>query len=425
MTKLSTKVVQYFAFASLFVFVLGSLTFYLLVKGLIAEEVDETLISEKKRILTKLAHESRPVPNWDTINMKIRPVNKTYSRQESWNDTLIFVKETNENIPMRQLRFFARVNDQTYQITLRRSLIEKEDLITGVFGVMVGIFVMMIVILNIVNIYSDRKLWKPFYTALNELNAFELSGKRPLQLPESTIKEFNQLNKTLNALTQKIQNDYRNLKEFSENAAHEMQTPLAVIRSKLDVLIQNQSLSKEQMQIIQSLYQAVNRLARLNQSLNLLTKIENREFNEKQSIDFNSLIDEQLKHLEELIGIKQIRVQRRYQERFIFDLNPFMAETLISNLLINALKHNIPEGFIEIATTKSSLQITNSGPHLKSDPQKMFERFKKDRPTSDSPGLGLSIVQSICQQNGLDVFYQYEKSQHMVAIKKHEPGNKD
>jgi len=419
MMKLSKKVVHYFIFSSLLVFVLGSVTFYFVLKALIAEEVDETLASEETRIVKQLEHGTQPIPNWATINLEIRRIPQGIPERETWNDTVIYVKETNETIPMRQLHFYTKLKSGNYRITLRRSLIEKEDLMTGVFGVMVGIFITMILILNAVNIRSDRKLWQPFYAALKQLNNFALNSNRPLNLPSATIKEFDQLNKTLNIMAEKLQTDYRNLKEFSENAAHEMQTPLAVIRSKLDVLIQDRNLSAEQLQIIQSLYHAVNRLTRLNQSLNLLTKIENREFNEKHQVNFNRLIEQQLVNLSELIQMNELKVETRFNSVFVKPFNPFMAETLISNLLINAVKHNIPQGFIDIETTTDSIVLTNSGPSLQSNPDELFKRFKKDHPTADSPGLGLSIVQSICRQNGLEVKYRYKEKSHFIKITNH------
>jgi signal transduction histidine kinase len=174
------------------------------------------------------------------------------------------------------------------------------------------------------------------------------------------------------------------------------------------------------MQTIQSLYHAVNRLARLNQSLNLLTKIENREFDERQRIDFNALIEQQLENLDELIQMSQLKVTTRLKDRFVMDFNPFMAETLLSNLLINAVKHNLVQGYIEIETTSRSITIANSGPPLQYEPQELFARFKKDRPAPDSPGLGLSIVQSICRQKGLNIDYAYARGKHTITIHNYE-----
>ncbi len=271
--KLLKKVILYFIISSVFIFILGSVSAYFVLKALIAEEVDETLISEKNRIVKQLEQSAESIPNWRTIHLEVRRIGGSFAEKEILNDTLIYTKDTGEFIPLRQLHFYTRIKDKNYRITLRRSLIEKEDLVAGVTGLMIGIFIATILLLNLINYRSERRLWMPFYKTLQSLNAFELDSQEALNLPSVNIQEFEQLNKTLNALTEKLRRDYRNLKQFSENAAHEMQTPLAILRSKLDIMIQDQSFSDEQLQNIRSLYNALNRLSRLNQSLNLLIRI--------------------------------------------------------------------------------------------------------------------------------------------------------
>ena len=403
---------------SALVFILGSISTYLVLESLISEEVRETLESEKRTILDQIKTDGLPSGRLNSGNLSIRQIPDSLEVQVGFADTSLFVPEENERVPFRQLIFTSRIEGKNYRIALRRSLIEKDDLVLGITVMMMTIFVMMILLLNGINYWSDRRLWKPFYRALNKLKTFNLNNRHALNLPNEAIEEFNQLNQTLNTMAAKLQNDYLLLKEFSENAAHEMQTPLAVIRSKLDVLFQDQKLSASQMQTIHSLYHAVNRLARLNQSLNLLTKIENREYHEKQSVDFCKLIEQQLQNLNELIQINKIKVISRTGIPFVMEINPFMAETLLSNLLINAVKHNKDQGFIELETTPKSITLTNSGHALKSDPQELFARFKKDNNSADSPGLGLAIVQSICIQNGLNIDYKYEQEKHKIVVMK-------
>ena len=414
--KLLKKINFYFMFFSFLVFMLGSISTYLVLQALIDEEVRETLESEKKNILEQFKLTGLSQEYLQSGNMEIRRIPDMLSCEETFTDTVIFVSEEQETVPFRQLTFGARLNNKNYQIRLRRSLIEKDDLVLGITVMMMAIFVAMILLLNAINYWSDRRLWKPFYRALIKLETFNLNSRTALNLPAENIDEFNQLNKTLNNMAAKLQNDYHTLKEFSENAAHEMQTPLAVIRSKLDALIQDQTLSEEQIQTIHSLFHSVSRMARLNQSLNLLTKIENREFNEKQEVDFSTLIEQQLANLNELIQMSELKVEMELDKRFIKRFNVIMAETLLSNLLSNAIKHNLPGGFIKIKTSPGSITISNSGAPLQSNPQELFSRFKKDRSAPDSPGLGLSIVQSICQQNGLSVDYQCSQEKHQITI---------
>ena len=414
--KLLKKISIYFIISSAFVIITGSVTTYFVIQALINEEVQETLELEKKDLLEHIQITGLNQERLKFGNVDIVQIPDSITLPEQYSDTLIYIAEENEAVPFMQLELNARISGKNYRIHLRRSLIEKDDVALGITVMMTILFILMILLLNVINFWSGRRLWNPFYQTLNKLTRFKLTNREDFHLADENIDEFHQLNNTLNILAAKLQEDYRTLKEFSENAAHEMQTPLAVMRSKLDVLIQDKSLTAEQMQTIQSLLHSVSRLARLNQSLNLLTKIENLEFNEIEEIDFSTLIEQQIVNLNELIQMNELKVEMHLDIHFIKRINPFMAETLLTNLLINAVKHNISGGFIEIETTADSLIISNSGPPLQSKPQDLFSRFKKDHPSPDSPGLGLSIVQSICEHNGLKAEYWYNEEKHTITI---------
>ncbi len=414
--KLLKRISLYFIVSSAIVFIIGSISTYLVIQALISEEVHETLESEMNDLLEHIRILGLPQNGLKFGNVEVIQIPDSITIPKIYSDTLIFVAEENELVPFMQLELNAHISHKNYRINLRRSLIEKDDVALGITIMMMVVFVLMILLLNIINFWSGRRLWEPFYAALKNLKSFNLNNRSALNLPPAEIDEFNQLNQTLNKMADKLQNDYRTLKEFSENASHEMQTPLAVMRSKLDVLIQDQTLSAAQMELIDSLYHSVDRLARLNQSLNLLTKIENREFKEQENVDFCTLIEQQLVNLNELIQISELNIETHLETRFVKLFNNFMAETLISNLLVNAVKHNLPQGNIKIETTIDSLTISNSGPPLQSNPKELFERFKKHSPVTDSPGLGLSIVQSICEQNGISIDYQYSQKTHRIKI---------
>jgi len=279
---------------------------------------------------------------------------------------------------------------------------------------MSGLFLTTILIFNFIIYRGDRRLWKPFYQTLEKLERFDLHKVKAMSLPDEDIAEFAQLNRALNKLTQKIQNDYRNIREFSENAAHEMQTPLAIMRSKLDNLVQSTNLSESQLASIRSIYDAVNRLTRLNHALNLLTKIENKEFTQTETIKIDAVLETQLQNLNEIIGMKKLTVERNIPPGTVINMNSFMCETMISNLLTNAIKHNIPDGQIDIRLNKTSLEIRNSGPRPVVAPEQYFNRFKKG--SSGSLGLGLAIVRQICYENDFTLNYAFHDKQHCIEV---------
>lgn len=416
--KLQKKISLYFFFISLIIFFLSSIASYFALKNLVLEEVDETLEVEMNNLVSQLKKLNNPINFLEnhSYRLEIYPVNNNNNLTQTFSDTLIYLGEEDEGVPFRQIKLSQIINGKNYIIILRRSLIERDDLITGLTILLIGIFALIFLSLNLINYFGEKKWWKPFYNTLDKLSSFNLAHKDKMDFGKSDIDEFNKLNETLEKLTGKMKTDYQNLKEFSENASHEMQTPLAIIRSKLDVMIQDSTLNEQQFRSINSLYDAVNRLAKLNQSLNLLTKIENQEFNQKEDINISQLIKRQLNHLDELIESKFLEVNKDIENDVTILINPLIAETLISNLLTNAIKHNEEKGKIFIKLTAGYLEIKNTGKPPQISTDKLFERFKKDKQTSDSPGLGLSIVKEICETNNFKVDYGYEKNLHIVKV---------
>ena len=218
-------------------------------------------------------------------------------------------------------------------------------------------------------------------------------------------------------MTNKIQGDYKSLKEFTENASHEIQTPLAIIKSKLELLIQQENFKEEQMQAIQSVYDAANRLSRLNQALILLTKIENHQFEKREQIDLTEVVKKHILNFKELIEAKEIRLNHTIEGDVKLKINPVLADVLISNLLTNAIKHNVEKGEINLSLSKNELTVSNTGAELKINPLELFDRFKKDSVSSESLGLGLSIVKKICDSEKFTISYECLNKLHSLKIK--------
>jgi len=280
-----------------------------------------------------------------------------------------------------------------------------------------GILFILLVALFLINRLFLNNLWKPFNTTLQQIKQFNLSGKEKLHLEQSNISEFTELNNAVTIMTNRVSQDYDEIKNFTENASHEIQTPLAIIKSKLELLSQSENLKEEQMNTIQSVYEATNRLSKLNQSLILLTKIDNQQFKESEEVNISILINKHLSNYEELIAAKLITIKKNIDDNVKMNMNETLAEILISNLITNAIKHNIDNGIIEITLTNNYFSISNTGIPLQSDPSELFERFKKDTVSSESLGLGLSIVKKISERYGYEINYHYSDTLHTTSIK--------
>jgi signal transduction histidine kinase len=178
-------------------------------------------------------------------------------------------------------------------------LVRNQDFILAI-TLSVGIVVLLLIItVYFVNTIIMRNVWLPFYNNLETLKNFSVENDKGLELQQSNIDEFQELNNSLSKLTNKIKSDFNNLKEFTENASHEMQTPLAIMQSKSEILLQSENLTKNQVEQIRTIYQSVQRLSKLNKTLLLLAKIENRQFKDLETIEVNKVIEKQLEIFED------------------------------------------------------------------------------------------------------------------------------
>ncbi|MDQ6756946.1 MAG: HAMP domain-containing histidine kinase [Bacteroidota bacterium] len=402
--------------AIIIVLLLSAISYYFFIRSALIHQLDKDLKVEEREI-TDYTKENDQLPeptNYKDEQEVFLPADKGTIRKFS--SVSIFNKTHNEDVSYRQLQFSVTANGKEYKVLVRKSQEETEDLIQLILIITLAMVLILLISLFLVSRFLLSKLWKPFNSTLQQIKQFNLSGKEKVLLEESDINEFKELNESVNIMITRVSQDYAEIKNFTENASHEIQTPLAIIKSKLELLSQSESLKEEQMDNIQSVYEATNRLSKLNQSLILLTKIDNRQFNESEEVDMSNLVNKHLNNYEELIAAKQITLTKKINSNVKVIINESLAEILISNLITNAIKHNVDAGSIELTLTAKKFLIINTGLPLDNDPMELFERFKKDKMSSESLGLGLSIVKKICEKYGYEINYKYSTLLHTTTI---------
>jgi signal transduction histidine kinase len=288
---------------------------------------------------------------------------------------------------------------------------------------MFSLFFSLLLISILINYLIARRLWRPFYNSVKIAGRFDIQSDKPLDLPETDIKEFDQLNRVFDNMTSKMRNDYLNLKEFSENASHEIQTPLAVIRSKTDLLMQQKNLNKESLSLIKSINESTTKLFKLNQGLLLISKIENKVFHEKKKVSLKQITINALDNYKEIMQLKKITVEMESSDDGMVEMNDVLAEVMISNLLSNAVRFNIDGGFIKCHIDNMFLVITNSGLALSINPEDLFKRFHKNSNNPQSVGLGLSIVKEITESYGMHISYTCNDAIHEIKLQYRRKGN--
>jgi signal transduction histidine kinase len=412
--RLLQKTNRAYFLISLTTLLIAGVILYFVLSWIFRSQLNESLLSDIE-VVKKTIEKNNVLPNYYPYIEVVEAPQKSVGKSQS-NDTLIFDQGEDELVPYRQIRVVTLIKGKKYFIAARDTLLEKSDLLLTIIIVTGFVFLIMLVILYYVNKRLSLKIWQPFYKTLDELKEFSHDNPGFRLTSESDTDEFRELNNALDKLTQRIISDYQSLKRFTEDASHEIQTPLAVIQSKLETLMQDPGLKKGQAELLSSAYTYTLKVSRLTQTLLLLTKIANDQFPDKKQVYFSQIIEEKESMLADIIGEKDLVINKDIDREVSLETNLFLAESLVMNLLENAIKHSNPSTTINIMLNKNRFEIANSGTPLNVPPQKIFERFYKINKSSDNHGLGLSIVNEICSVNKWEINYKYENDRHKFIV---------
>lgn len=402
--KLIKRTFFYTLLGSIPVFIVGSIFCYFMIRYINHEETDEFLTYEMERLVAYHSKHS-DLPDYSRI-ADLLP--DTRYETPVFKDSLLLETGDNEMVPYRELRFSLEHNDRYFTIVLRQLLLGYDDIAQGTLLIILGLALLFTLsFIVIINVVSGR-LWKPFYQTLNTLTNYKISEPVPV-FDTIVIDEFQSLNDTITILLRKIASDYQNNKEFNENASHELQTHLAIIRTNAEALLNKISLPE-----IQKIYSAATYLSQIQKSLLLLSKINNHEFTNLTQVDMTKLLNKTLENFSEVIQLRNLTLTVDTEPCIIW-IDSGLASILMENLIKNAIKHNIDEGFIKIALTENKINIENSGLPNKVPSDKLFYRFVKG--FGEGSGIGLAIVKQICDLYGFSISYNISaQSCHLITI---------
>jgi signal transduction histidine kinase len=396
-------------------FLLSSLAYYFLMNYLLLQELDLNLSKVESR-LRSYVQQNKALPMEQFLDdLRISYVHTDHPGVDRSFELIAPTGRPGMNPhSLRVLNFFLELDHKWYQVIIARNLEGTNSFAKLVLKASMVTILVVILASLLVNRLLLKRLWKPFYASITALHNFQLGKNLRLRLPRANIDEFDFLNANLEQMTGRAERDYSILKEFTENASHEMQTPLAIIRSKLDLAIQDARLSEGQSANLRCAYAAIRKLSGLNRSLLLIARIENNQYAELVSVDLKARLEDKILQFRELWGNK-IGITHRLDNACLY-VNSDLVDILLNNLFSNACKHNTRNGTIDIQLRSGSLTVCNTGQASPLDAARLFTRFYKESGGDENNGLGLSIVKQICEVSGITASYSFSDGRHRFAL---------
>lgn len=392
------------------------------IQAILNEEVDESLVLHRDQFLKHIKNfeylddleTDLKVLDQLTYDISIKPFDGN-SVVESFQTVYLYDSTEYENRPFRQLSSQVNIRGKAYLFSVRMSLVDNNELVTVISAVQVVLIFLLIIGLILINRYLSKKLWKPFYKTLDQLKAYEIDKSETVETEKTNIVEFDDLNKTVSHLTDRNRKVFTQQKEFIENASHELQTPLAIFQSKLDILMQSPVITESEAAIIGELESTAQRMARLNKNLLLLTKIDNEQFAFTELVEVSAIARGIVTNLKPMADMEAITITVSMNV-LTLQANKTLIEVLLTNLLHNAIRHTLHKGSVSVELNDRTFRIANTGNAIKLNVEKMFQRFSKESMSPNSSGLGLAIVRQICTTCGYDLQYDYSNTWHSFSV---------
>ncbi len=411
--NLVRKTNTYYLIFLAFLFPVMVVVDYFLIQYVVNSEVEEILLHEQERINFHLDGNGK-LPSSNYL-FETSTIDEAAVFTPQFKDTLLYEGYAGKYIPYRTYAFTSTVDSQPVKITLKHVLLEINELIWLLFIATSFIILLLVLGLYFINQKVYKWAWNPFFKNLAKLKKYDVTQKDPIHLKTSRINEFEELNKVITTLIDQVKKDFQNLKEFNENISHEVQTPLAIIRNKVVLLLESKNLDERELKRVEAVYQETNKLSKIGKSLTLISRIENQEFKRLDRVDVHAIIKNILNNMEEIINFRNLKVSKELHPVTI-ECDHILADILFTNLIKNAVQHNIDGGVIKMLLTQEKFEITNTGEVSEIATEKLFHRFQKDSPTKESLGLGLAINQKICEIYGFRLTYARNEKTHIFSL---------
>lgn len=400
---------------------LWAVLFYITMVDEINDEADDTLKDYSEMIIIRMlaGRELPPLNSGSNNSYSIVPVDEFYVDTHpriNYYDAEVYIPEKEETEPARILTtIFQDAGGNHYELKVATPTFEKEDLLRAIFSWVVILYLLLLTTTLILTMWVFHRSMRPLYELLQWLDRYR-PGQKNSRVPNNTrIKEFSKLNTAAQEAVDRVENVVEQQKQFIGNASHELQTPLAVLGSRIEWMLDKTEPNEMQAEELLKMQRSLNHIVRLNKTLLLLTKIENGQFPESRPIALGSLIEEQAELYNEIYADRGLSCETNIQEDFTVEMNESLASTLTNNLLKNAFVHSEPGSKIAIIVRPRKLSVSNDGSQPL-DADRIFDRFFQGEKKEGSTGLGLALVKAVCKYYHLGLEYRFDNGRHCFSV---------
>lgn len=400
---------------------LWAVLFYITMVDEINDEADDTLEDYSEMIIIRMlaGRELPPLNSGSNNSYSIVPVDEFYVDTHpriNYYDAEVYIPEKEETEPARILTtIFQDAGGNYYELKVATPTFEKEDLLRAIFFWVVILYLLLLTTTLILTMWVFHRSMRPLYELLQWLDHYR-PGQKNSRVPNNTrIKEFSKLNTAAQEAVDRVENVVEQQKQFIGNASHELQTPLAVLGSRIEWLLDKTEPNEMQAEELLKMQRSLNHIVRLNKTLLLLTKIENGQFPESRPIALGSFIEEQAELYNEIYADRGLSCETDIQEDFTVEMNESLASTLTNNLLKNAFVHSEPGSKIAIIVRPRELSVSNDGVQPL-DADRIFDRFFQVEKKEGSTGLGLALVKAVCKYYHLGLEYRFDNGRHCFSV---------
>ncbi|WP_338877460.1 HAMP domain-containing sensor histidine kinase (plasmid) [Spirosoma sp. SC4-14] len=418
--KLLHKTTLYLLLAALPIALAGIFVLNGFIHRDLVHEIDELLANELTQVQEQLGRHppnAADLPGWDP-NVQITLTLVPRHSSPIYIDTVVTTLSDKEPSLVRMLLATHSVGNRHYQIALQQSYLEFDEIAQTLSVGVIVCFLVVLALLVLADILVTRRIWQPFYGIIRQLKQYRIDGPDDAAFPTSDVYEFTLLSQSFDEMSRRSRRQYAQQKQFTDNASHEMQTPLSVLSFELDLLLQSERLNEADLDHIQRSQQAVKRLSAMNQSLLLLARIDNQQFIHNESVALVELVDQIITGYSDYATHKGITLKRLFTQQPSRLMNRQLADVLFSNLIKNAIRHGDPNSSILVQIGSNQFMITNQGDPLPFPVEQLFDRFVRNQALPQSTGLGLALVKEIAEQYGMKVHYSYLATQrrHLFQV---------